>query len=135
MKITRTITAAALVSTTALAVLGAGAQSASAKGFEVRSSGSCSASTDWKLKAKAEDSSRIEVELEVDSNRVGQKWYLSMNDNGHRFYTSSRRTLAPSGSFSVERHPVNRAGTDHITAVVRNSVSGEVCRAAVAFPR
>jgi hypothetical protein len=135
MKITRTLTAAALVSTTALAVLGLGAQSASAKGFEVRNSGSCSASTDWKLKAKAEDSGRIEVELEIDSNRVGQKWYLSMNDNGSRFYTSSRRTLAPSGSFTVERHPVNRAGTDHITATVRNSVSGEVCRAVVTFPR
>ena len=135
MKITRTITAAALVSTTALAVLGAGVESASAKSPEVRSSGSCSAATDWKLKAKGEDGSRLEVELEIDSNRNGQKWYLSISDNGKRVYTSSRRTHAPSGSFEVERNIANRSGTDRITAVARNSVTREVCRAAVVYTR
>ena len=133
MKITRTLTAAALVSTTALAVLGVGVESASAKSPEVRASGSCTASTDWKLKAKGEDRSRIEVEFEVDSNRNGQKWYLSISDNGNRVYTSSRLTHAPSGSFEVERTIANRAGTDRITAVARNSVTHEVCRAAVTF--
>jgi hypothetical protein len=135
MKTTRTITAAALVTTTALAVLGFGVPTASAKGFEVIKTGSCSASTDWKLKTKADDSSRLEVELEIDSNRVGQQWALSMYDNGHRFYRSTRHTLAPSGSFSVERHPVNRAGTDRITATTRNLTTGEICHAALSFPR
>jgi hypothetical protein len=131
---TRRITAAALVSATALAVIGVGAQSASAKGVEVRTSGSCSASTDWKLKAKAEDRSRLEVEFEVDSNRNGQKWYVSLTDNGVRAYTSTRTTLAPSGSFEVERLVANRAGTDHLVAVARNAATGEVCRGTANFP-
>ena len=134
MKIARTITAAAIVSTTALSVLGVGVQSASAKSPEVRTSGSCSASTDWKLKAKAEDRSRLEVELEIDSNRNGQTWRVSINDNGTRVYTGSRKTLAPSGSFSVERTILNRAGTDHITAWAWNTANGERCRATLAFP-
>jgi hypothetical protein len=133
MKITRSLTAAALVSTTALAVLGFRAESASAKGPEVRTSGSCSASTDWKLKTKTEDNRRLEVELEIDSNRNGQKWYLSISDNGKRVYTSSRHTHVPSGSFEVERNIANRSGTDRITAVARNKATGEVCRGALTF--
>lgn len=133
MKITRTITAAALVSTTALALLGVTAESASAKRPEVRTSGTCSASTDWKLKAKGEDGRRLEVELEIDSNRNGQKWYLSISDNGKRVYTSSRRTHGPSGSFEVERNIANRAGSDRITANAWNSVTREKCRAVVTY--
>ena len=62
-------TAAALLS---LALLGAGAGAASAKGGdpEVRTAGHCSAASVWKLKTKTDDG-RLETELEVDSNRVG----------------------------------------------------------------
>lgn len=115
----------ALVATTAPAAL--------AKGGDVRTSGTCSAGATWKLKAKADDG-RLEVELEVDSNRVGQAWSVRLKDNGVLVYSGARRTLAPSGSFEVERRIANRAGTDTITATATHAASGQTCSARVAFP-
>jgi hypothetical protein len=93
-------------------------------------SGSCSAGTDWKIKAKSDDG-RIEVEAEIDSNKVGQSWAWKFKDNGVVFATGSSTTKGPSGSFEVERKPANRAGTD--TFVFRAVHAGEVCRATVAW--
>ena len=64
------ITAAAVL---AAASLSAGAGAAQAKGGndrEVRRSGRCTAGTTWKLKTKPDDG-RLEVEVEIDSNRSG----------------------------------------------------------------
>lgn len=123
MKITRTITAAALVSTTALAIVGVGAESASAKSPEVRSSGSCSASTDWKLKAKGEDSSRLEVELEIDSNRNGQKWYLSISDNAGAHGGGHLRAMADAATaasaFPIRRNPQASDGEEAVRLAVQ----------------
>jgi hypothetical protein len=55
----------------AITLVGAGTSTTHAQGAEVRSSGDCSATSTWKLKTKADDG-RLEVEFEVDSNRVGQ---------------------------------------------------------------
>ncbi len=120
----------------ALVLVGGGAGAAQAKGGhdrEVRKSGHCSAATVWKLKAKPDDG-RLEVELEVDSNRNGQRWSVAIADNGARVFTGSRTTHAPSGSFEVERKIANRAGTDRITALARNARTGERCYGGVALP-
>ena len=115
----------------ALAVVGAGATSAEAKGREVIRTGGCdNSSAVWKLKAKADDG-RIEVEFEVDSNVVGQTWSVRIGDNGTRFFTGTRTTVAPSGSFEVERTIANRAGTDQIRA--RATRGAATCAAAVNF--
>ena len=95
-----------------------------------RNAGSCSGSTDWKIKAKADDG-RIEVEAEIDSNRVGQTWAWKLKDNGVVVSTGSSTTRGASGSFSVGRKPANAAGTDHF--VFRAVYAGEVCRATVAW--
>jgi hypothetical protein len=118
----------------ALALVGGGAGAAQAKGNdrEVRESGRCSAATVWKLKAKADDG-RLEVEFEVDSNRNGQRWSVAINDNGVRVFTGARTTVAPSGSFSVERHIANRAGSDRITASATNAKTGERCSGVVVY--
>jgi hypothetical protein len=111
----------------ALALVGASAGTAQARGNdEVRATGHCSKSSTAKLKAKSDDG-RLEVEVEVDSNRVGQTWSVSMADNGSRFFHGSRRTAGPSGSFGVERRTANRAGRDRVTAVATNTRSGERC--------
>ena len=92
--------------------------------------GSCSGSTDWKLKAKHDDG-RLEVEAEVDSNRNGQDWRRRMLHDGSLTARGRATTHAPSGSFSVERRMVNRAGTDKIVFKARNPRTGEVCRGVV----
>jgi hypothetical protein len=69
---------------------------ASAKAVGVRASGRCTGVTHWTMKAKP-DAGRIELELEIDSNRNGQAWAVRINDNRVRIFTGSRVTHAPSG--------------------------------------
>ena len=90
--------------------------------------GHCSIHSTSKLKAK-HDGSRIEVEFQVDQNRNNRIWNVRIWDDGHRVFTGARRTLAPSGSFTVRRLISNRAGLDTIVARAVNTRTGEVCRA------
>jgi hypothetical protein len=121
----------------ALLVVGSGTGAASAKGghdHERRATGSCSAATDWKLKVKQDDR-RLEVELEIDANRTGQRWHVSMSDNGHRLFEGSRVTHGRSGSFEIERSARNRPGVDRIRAVASNARTGEHCTAVLRYHR
>ena len=125
----RTITA-----TVSSLVLSAGllalAAPATASDDEVRRTGSCSGNSDWKLKAKP-DVGRIEVEGEVDSNRVGQTWRWRIVHNGSTSSRGRARTTAPSGSFSVERRVVDVKGRDKIVFRARHRRTGETCRGVV----
>ena len=79
------------------------ATAASNKGGKgVVKTGKCSASSHWKLKAKSDDG-RIETEFEVDQNRVGKRWRVTIARNGANVFRGIRTTVAPSGSFSVRR--------------------------------
>ena len=125
----RTLAAIALTG----ALVATAAPAALAKGTEVRTSGACSKGATWTLKTKADDG-RLEVEFEVDSNRVGQSWSVRLKDNGVLVHSGTARTVAPSGSFEVERRIANRAGTDTITAYARHTASGQTCSARIVFP-
>jgi hypothetical protein len=122
---------AVLVLTTALAIpaVALAAAPAQAKGGGgVQAQGSCGAGVTWKLKAK-HDNGRIEVEYEVDSNRVGQVWTVGLTDNNVRVFSGQRRTLAPSGSFTVRVLTADRSGIDVIRS--RATFGGRVCSGAV----
>jgi hypothetical protein len=101
---------------------------ASGGGSVVRATGSCTVHSSAKLKAK-HDNGRIEVEFEVDQNRNGRTWNLRISDDGHRVFTGARKTVAPSGSFSLTVRIPNRAGVDTIVARAVNATTGEVCQA------
>jgi hypothetical protein len=73
------------------------------------------------------------VEFEVDQNRNNRLWTVRIYDDGVRVFTGLRRTVAPSGSFTVAPRIINRAGTDTIVARAVNATTGEVCRATVNF--
>jgi hypothetical protein len=92
--------------------------------------GACSAGADWKLKVKT-DNGRLEVEGEVDSNVNGQTWAWVFKDNGSVVARGTGTTIAPSGSFEVERKIPNLAGTDRV--VFRATHAGETCRGVIAF--
>lgn len=109
-----------LTATPALAKHGGGAA--------VQARGGCVGGGVWKLKAKHDDG-RIEVEYEVDTNRAGLAWHITLTDNGHRIFTGDRRTAGPSGSFTVRVRPANRAGTDTIRAHATRS--GHSCGGAL----
>jgi hypothetical protein len=97
-----------------------------------RANGMCSAGADWKIKAKNDDG-RIEVEFEVDSNRIGQRWAWALSDNGVLKRTGVKYTSGPSGSFSVERHIANMPGNDALSVTARNR-AGQTCLMSLTFP-
>jgi hypothetical protein len=94
-----------------------------------RVAGTCSAGATAKLKVKP-DGARLETEFEVDQNRNGVTWKVTLRRNGAVAARTSATTKAPSGSFSVNRRLVNGPGRDRITARA-TSPSGAVCTAAI----
>ena len=111
-------------------LLAAVAGPVAANDSDVIRTGSCSGNSDWKLKGGIDDG-RIDVEFEVDQNRIGQTWSVRLKDNGEVFFRARRITQAPSGSFEVSRRTANRPGSDRIVGFARNVNSGETCRGVI----
>ena len=109
-----------------------GAAPAFAKDGDVIRTGSCSGSTDWKLKLSPEDG-KIEVEYEVDSNKVGQNWRVKLFENGDRIFRGTKTTQGASGSFTVRTLAKNTAGSDSFRAHARNLATGETCGGAASI--
>ena len=103
-----------------------------AKDGDIVRTGNCSGATDWKLKLSPENG-RIEVEFEVDSNHNGQTWNVTLKNDGNAFFTGTRMTKAPSGSFEVRKLSNNGAGSDMIVGRAVNQATGEVCRGSATF--
>ncbi len=116
----------------ALTVGIAAAQAVATKGSpQIRARGTCTGSSTSKLKLKGEDG-RIEVEFEVDQNRNGVRWNVSIFQNGGRIAKLTRVTHAPSGSFDARVIASNKAGADAFRARATRT-SGEVCTASASF--
>ena len=113
---------------TVIAALAAGvAPSASAKGGDaIRVKGVCTDGTVSALKVKLDDG-RIEAELEVDQNRSGVRWNVQLRRDGRVAFEGARRTVAPSGSLSLERRVAG--STSEVTIRARATPPGEVCTA------
>jgi hypothetical protein len=94
--------------------------------------GTCSVHSTFKLKAKADDG-RIEAEFEVDQNRVGKRWRVTLTRNGASAFSGIRTTLAPSGSFSLHRLLAASAGGNRIVASATALKGGETCRASISL--
>ena len=114
---------------TALTVISPAA--ALGKDGDVRTRGTCSKASSAKLKLSAENS-RIETEFEVDQNRSGVRWTVTLRRNGALSVSTKATTHAPSGSFSVRRLLANGSGRDVVSARAV-SPSGEVCTARATF--
>ena len=100
---------------------------APAKGPKVLVAGKCSSSSTSKLKLSGEDG-RIEVELEVDQNRTGVRWAVTLTQNGTRIFAGSKVTKGASGSFELRLLAANRSGRDTFGAHA-TAPSGETCNA------
>jgi hypothetical protein len=126
-----TFTALTVFAAVLVAFASTAAAHSSKGGNGVVKSGTCSASSTSKLKAKADDG-RTETEFEVDQNRSGQRWRVTISKNGTTVFRGTRTTQAPSGSFSVHRLLAGGAG-GHIAATATALGSGETCRASISF--
>ena len=116
----------------AAAVLGAAALAtgAAAKDGDVLVAGTCTGRSDAKLKLSEEDGG-IEVEFEVDQNRNGVRWNVTLFRNGTLVARRVRVTRGPSGSFEARFVTANRPGTDRFVA--RATRAGERCSASASF--
>lgn len=120
-----------LIPVAALATALVAVPTTSAKDGDVLVRGACTGATTSKLKLSEEDG-RIEVEFEVDQNRNGVRWTVTLRRPTALLVRTIRVTRGPSGSFELRRVVGNRAGPDRIIARATRS-SGEVCRAAATF--
>jgi hypothetical protein len=102
---------------------------APAKDGDIRVAGTCTKASSAKLKLSSEDG-RIEIEFEVDQNRVGRTWVVVIRQNGAVIRRLTKVTRAPSGSFEARVVTRNRVGADRF--VVSASRSGETCSARAA---
>jgi hypothetical protein len=119
----------AMVATAVLGTLligGAAMPAALARDGDVIRRGACSGRSDWKLKL-SEENGRIEVEYEVDQNRVGDVWRVRIRHNGDLVFADRRTTRGPSGSFEVRILQRNRAGDDVFRGRAVNVRTGETC--------
>ena len=112
-------------------LLGIGS-AAIAKDGDVIKTGSCSGGSDWKLKLSPENG-KIEVEFEVDQNKVGDTWKVRILQNGDRIFRATKVTQGASGSFEVRTVAPNTSGTDTFRAFARNLSTDETCSARATF--
>ena len=100
-------------------------------GVGIRVAATCSDGSSSKLKVKHDDG-KIEAEFEVDQNRNGVAWNVELRRDGRLVFSGVRTTVAPSGSFSVERKIAGGASSAVIRA--RATRNGEVCTATAKLP-
>lgn len=120
----------ALTAVLALAAAVAVPLAAAKDGRDVRVRGVCTQSSTSKLKLSPENG-RIEVEFEVDQNRVGRRWSVVLRQNGVVIRRLTRVTRGPSGSFEARVLAPNRAGVDRFIATATRP--GETCAARASF--
>ena len=89
----------------------------------VRVRGTCTQTSTAKLKLGREDG-RIEVEFEVDQNRNGVPWKVTLRRNGSLVASTTATRAGPSGSFDFRRVI---AGAHGSVAAVATRASGERC--------
>jgi hypothetical protein len=106
------------------------ATGAAAKDGDILVAGTCSGPSDAKLKLSEEDGG-IEVEFEVDQNRNGVRWNVTLLRNGAQVARRVRVTRGPSGSFEARFVTANGSGTDRFVA--KAARSGERCSARASF--
>jgi hypothetical protein len=122
---TRTKVGATILATGVLALLALGSP-ALAKDGDVLVRGTCSARSAVKLKL-SEENGRIEIEAEVDQNRNGVPWTVTLTRDGVRVARAVRVTRPPSGSFELRRLVANGAGAEVVRVVATRR--GERCTA------
>lgn len=132
MKKTLSLLLASLALVAGVALVAPAAPAGASGGGATIRTGACSGNATWKLKAKVRDG-RIEVEYEVDSNRAGQVWTYALRQNGNVIAQGRATTVAPSGSFSIERRAVNTPGADTFTGSATRVRDGQTCGGQLVF--
>jgi hypothetical protein len=106
-----------------------------AGGGETLSEGACSGSAVWKMKVNEALNNQAGVEYEVDANRRGQQWRVTLFHNGTRILRDTFTTGGLSGSFEARALEPNMAGDDRFRARAVRLSDGQTCAGSVLFDR
>ncbi len=97
-----------------------------AKDGDVIRRGACSGASDWKLKLSEEDG-RIEVEYEVDQNRVGDTWRVRIRHDDDLVFAGDADHDGPERLVRGRAPAAQPGGDDVFTRRAVNLRTGEVC--------
>lgn len=126
-----------IAATVAAGTLAAGAlvAAAPAASADVEDRGTCTGSSRWEASMDLEHGA-FDIEFEVKAAQAGQRWRLTVKQNGTRVYSQTRRAVVEADDDSPRaeaRWDVSRANHPNMreTFVLRatNLATGEVCRA------
>jgi hypothetical protein len=129
-EVIRQTMSAAVAGVAAVAVL-ASAPAVANEG-DVTEAGQCSQFGRYDLKLSPQNG-RIEVEFEVDVNRTGQRYRVSLFHGERRVRQGVFTTRGLSGSFSVRDLEPNRRGGDRIRARAVRVGGGNRCGGSARF--
>lgn len=105
---------------------------APAASADVDKRGTCSAASTWTSSLDLERGT-FDVEFEVRTATVGQRWKLTVKQNGSRVYTKTRRAKAdddrPGAEVQWELRRSNHPNMPEVFDLrAKNLVTGEVCK-------
>jgi hypothetical protein len=106
-----------------------GPLAARAGNLEVKKEGACSRASEWKLEVRLEDNNTFRVRWEADSGRAGQRWRLTLRQNGDVIASAVRTTNVDGEAQLNLRGIQNATGTDTFAGFARNRGTGETCSA------
>lgn len=107
---------------------------AQAKGGETLREGDCRGAgpASWKIQVSEQDR-RVAVEYEIDVNRRGQRWRVTLFQNNRRIMRAVKTTRGLSGSFEVRAVRPDRRGEDRFRARAVRLGDRQVCVGRVRF--
>lgn len=91
--------------------------------------GRCTSTSTYELNLEKEGR-WIDVDLDIDTRRAGQKWKVKVTHEGKTVYNKTR-TTDREGEFDVDKYVKNTRGKDKVTFKATNRSTGEVCSASL----
>ena len=128
----RISTAAAAAAAAAMAATVLAPATAEAGERDVREEGRCSQYGRYDLKLSPQNG-RIEVEIEVDTNRRGERYRVRLFHDGRRVRNGVFTTRGISGSFTVREVQDDRRGTDRFRLRAVRVGGGNRCGGSATF--
>ena len=117
------------VAAAALGLSVAAATPAVANDGDTTRTGNCSGAARTDLTLSPENRGTMEIDFQVDANRRGQRWEVTMFKSGRRVHQVVRVTRGRSGSFTARKLASNRRGLVRVRAVRLGDGQGCTVRA------
>ena len=123
--------AAAAIAATAVPAIASTTGARLRPAVEVSHSGRCSQHATWSSDMSTEPHNKIDVSFSVENAKRGSKWNVVIKHDGKVLYSGRQTVGAGSNGWEIDRLVGNLPGTDTLSSIARNSVTGEVCRATI----